>query len=131
MASIVVIDDEAIWHRLLKKLLGDLGYTVHTAATKDEGLRLLKTLKPDCLLLDYHLGETNACEVCRALRMGEFFGKTPIIVFSSDPGVEMLAYDKCGAARFVLKGPTIIADLPGVIKDVLSRREPGKVKGQS
>ena len=118
--SVLVVDDEVIWHRLLARLLRELGYDVYTAATCTEGIKLAELHVPDCIVLDFHLTDGDAVQVCAALRTDKRTAQIPVIVFSSDPAAEITAYAECKAAYFVLKGTTSITDLPSVIGSVLA-----------
>jgi CheY-like chemotaxis protein len=118
--SILVIDDELIWHKLLKRLLEEMDYNVHTAATCAEGVRQAELHKPDCIILDFHLTDGDAVSVCAALKETKDGAKIPVIIFSSDPDAEITAYAECRAAYFVLKGGGSVTDLPVVIKSVLA-----------
>jgi CheY-like chemotaxis protein len=117
--SILVIEDEILWHRLLKRLLRDAGYNVYIAATCAEGVKLAELYRPDCVLSDFHLTDGDAVSVCLAIRSSENIKKTPIIIFSSDPGAESAACTQCQANAFVLKGEETVAELPAVIKKIL------------
>jgi CheY-like chemotaxis protein len=117
--SILIIDDEIIWHRLLIKLLGDAGYKVLAAATCAEGIKLAALHKPDCIILDYYLADGDAVSVCSAIRADKNIKDTPIIIFSSDPDVEKDVYTECQANGFVLKDNCAIAKLPAAIEDIL------------
>ncbi|MDA8326176.1 MAG: response regulator [Nitrospiraceae bacterium] len=121
--SILVIDDDLIWHKLLKRLFEELGYNVHTAATCADGVRQAEQHKPDCIILDFHLTDGDAVSVCAALKKSKDSAKIPVIIFSSDPCAEITAYAECRAAYFVLKGGSSVTDLPMVIKSVLALTE--------
>lgn len=118
--SILIIDDEIIWHKLLRRLFNGAGYDVHTAATCADGIRLAELHKPDCILLDFHLTDGDAVSVCSALRADKKIKHPPVIIFSSDPEAEITAYADCKAAFFVLKGTKSVTDLPMIINSVLS-----------
>lgn len=118
--SILIVDDELIWHRLLVRLLRELGYEAYAAATCEEGLRLAEQHMPDCVVLDFHLADGDAVKVCSKLKVNPKTAQIPIIVFSSDPAVEITAYAECKAACFVLKGPNSMTLLPAAIGKVLS-----------
>jgi DNA-binding NtrC family response regulator len=45
MAVIIVIDDEQRQRGILKTILPDEGYEVHTASSAEDGLELIKKLK--------------------------------------------------------------------------------------
>ena len=126
--SVLIVDDEVIWHRLLGRLLRELGYDVHTAASCSDGVRLAELHSPDCIILDFHLGDGDAVKVCSKLKANPKTAQIPVIVFSSDPAVEITAYTECKAVCFVLKGSTSIADLTAAIHDTLCPdmfRKPG------
>lgn len=120
--TILIIDDEVIWLRLLKRLLSGAGCAVYTAAACAEGVRLAELYRPDCVLLNFHLSDGNAVSVCSALKANKETKTLPVIIYSSDPGVEMAAYAECRAACFILKAPGSVTKLPGVIENVLSPR---------
>jgi len=118
--SILVIDDEAVWHRLLARVLGELDYNVYAASSCAKGVRLAEQHMPDCIVLDFHLKDGDAVSVCTALKAGKTSAKIPVIVFSSDPGAEIPAYAECKAAYFIEKGPRLITNLPVIIRGVLA-----------
>ena len=120
--KILVIDDDLFWHRLLRRLFGDTDYDVHTAASCEDGVRMAEKHKPDCILLDFHLKDGDAVDVCAALKHGAERPKFPVIVVSSDPEVEITAYAECRADYFVLKGSRTMTILPKVVSEVLGDR---------
>ena len=56
---ILVLDDLADWRATLRGLLEDWGYTVHTAGSTEQALRLLENTPVDLALLDIRLDETD------------------------------------------------------------------------
>jgi len=117
--KILVIDDDLFWHRLLKRLFGEMDYDVHTAASCEDGVRMAETHRPDCILLDFHLKDGDAVDVCAALKADGGKPKFPVIVVSSDPEAEIAAYAECKAAYFVLKGSHSMTELPKIVGEVL------------
>ena len=120
--KILVIDDDLSWRRLLKRLFGGMEYDVQSAASCAEGVKMVEQHKPDCILLDFHLGDGNAVSVCSALRKS---GKelAPVIVVSSDPDAEIAAYAECRASYFVLKGSHAMVELTTIVKKILHNDE--------
>lgn len=115
-----MIDDERSWHDLLRRFFIPLGYRVWTAFTAEEGLRLAASGKPDCLVIDPLLAAGGAVGICAALR-NSGRGGIPVIIFSSDPAVELDAYSRCMAEGFVLKGrPGSLAALQKAIEAALA-----------
>ncbi|PIU20146.1 MAG: hypothetical protein COT18_03775 [Elusimicrobia bacterium CG08_land_8_20_14_0_20_59_10] len=117
--SILVIDDEVVWHKLLKRFFGNFGYRVYAAANCAKGIKLAGLHKPDCIILDFHLTDGDAVSVCSVLRKNGDSGKIPVIIFSSDPAAETEAYSRCGAENFVLKGAASLAALRKAVEVIL------------
>ena len=77
---ILVVDDEP---RVLKFIEIDLrtrGFDVITSTSGKEALEMVKTRKPDILLLDIIMPEIDGFEVLRQLRA---FSNVPVIAFSA------------------------------------------------
>ncbi len=119
--KILVIDDELIWHRLLKRLFTE--YDVQTADSCSAGVIAVEKFKPDCILLDFHLNDGDAVAVCTALRKNRHGFDTPVVVVSSDPGAEITAYAECRASYFVLKGSQTMTELPLIVEKLLLSNE--------
>lgn len=65
---LLVIDDEADIRRTMAELLQEQGYQVVTAASGEEGLRLLPEEKPAMLLLDFTMPGMSGLEVARRVK---------------------------------------------------------------
>ena len=64
--SILVIDEDPDCLRFIgDRALDKSTYRVFTASSCAEGIRLAAARRPDCILLDYHLRDGNATDVCR------------------------------------------------------------------
>lgn len=117
--SILVIEDDMTLHKLLSRILGSAGYKVYIVATCADGIKLALLHRPDCILLDFYLPDGDAASVCSVVKSDESTKKIPVIIFSSDPGVENAAYTQCHADKFILKGPGIFEGLPAAIEKIL------------
>lgn len=117
--SILVIDDDLIWHKLIGGFLAGIGYKVYAAATCADGVKQAALHKPDCIVLDFHLTDGDAVSVCSALKSDDTTKKIPVIIFSSDPCAEPSAYAQCQASYFLLKGTATLEALPAVIAKIL------------
>jgi DNA-binding response OmpR family regulator len=67
-ARILVIEDDASIRLGLEDTLRAKGYDVVSASRGDDGLRLAGARKPDLVILDIMLPDTEGFEVCRVLR---------------------------------------------------------------
>ena len=102
--TLLVVDDDPVWVKVLSNYLTLNNYSVFSslrAATVHEKAR---GCRPDCVLLDFHMPDAEADEVCRVLRADKELRHVPIIIVSADPGEEVNAYAKCQADNFILKG---------------------------
>jgi DNA-binding response OmpR family regulator len=66
--TILIIDDDAKLNQLLKDFLKDFGFDVVTATHPAKGLKKLKQVSPDLVILDIMLPEMDGFEVCRSIR---------------------------------------------------------------
>ncbi len=66
--SVLVVDDEALIRKSLSKVLRAKGYSVETASTGAEGLEKLAELRPQVLVLDLRLPDTDGLTVLRRAR---------------------------------------------------------------
>jgi two-component system, OmpR family, KDP operon response regulator KdpE len=78
--SVLIIDDELPIRRLLKRKLTVQNYRVIEAETGKAGLDLLRSEKPDVVILDLGLPDIDGIEVISLMRA---FSKVPIVVLSS------------------------------------------------
>ena len=78
-AHILVVDDEIEIVRALKRSLTAHGYTVFTASSGEEAIKVTSEQRPDLLLLDLLLPGMGGLEVCRLVRAESAM---PIIVLS-------------------------------------------------
>ncbi len=80
---ILLVEDEPDLLELLGYNLRREGYSVRTAATGEEGLRLAMADPPDLVLLDLMLPGMNGLEVCRTLKGREATAHVPVIMLTA------------------------------------------------
>jgi DNA-binding response OmpR family regulator len=68
MPKLLVVDDETFIRMLYKKEFESDGYVVLTAATPDEAMTLMKSDRPDVVILDIELGDDNGLNMLNRLR---------------------------------------------------------------
>jgi two-component system KDP operon response regulator KdpE len=76
---ILVVDDEAQMRRLVRLTLETNGYRVILAETGEEGIRRAATDRPELIILDLGLPDTDGMEVLRRVRE---WSRRPIVVLS-------------------------------------------------
>ena len=65
---VLVIDDDAMLVRFLRRCLTQAGYDVHTALSAQQARRLVGELNPAIVLLDLMLPDGDGAMLCRELR---------------------------------------------------------------
>lgn len=113
MATILIVDDDHVTVRLLQTLLELDGFRVHCASRGREVPAAVADTRPDLLLMDYRLPDTDGLEVVRELRAAQETAALPIVIVSG-MNVEHEAKE-VGATAFLIKPfePHVLADLFG------------------
>jgi two-component system phosphate regulon response regulator PhoB len=124
--QVVVIEDNAQVRELLEVVLQDEHMTVHGAEDGPTGLKMVKELVPDLVLIDYGLpGGVTGLEVCRQLREDPVTAQIPILVLTAEASEETeLSFFEAGADDYIRKSQFKGAVLVGRIKAVLRRVRP-------
>jgi two-component system KDP operon response regulator KdpE len=80
---VLVVDDHPKVLRFIEIDLKLRGFKVITTASGEEALELVKSAKPDIMLLDIVMPGMDGFEVLKKLRA---FTQLPVIAFSASPG---------------------------------------------
>jgi DNA-binding response OmpR family regulator len=78
--TILVVDDDEKLNQLLKRFLKDYGFDVYSAVDPDEGLKKVRTVLPDLVILDVMLPGMTGFDVCKRIRE---FSSVPIIMLTA------------------------------------------------
>jgi two-component system, OmpR family, KDP operon response regulator KdpE len=118
-ARVLVVDDEPQIVRGLRVILGNAGYAVEEATTKQEALDAVSVRPPDAIVLDLLLPDGNGVDVCTEVRR---WSRVPIVVLSAvgDEREKVRALD-AGADDYVTK-PFGREELLARMRAVLRRR---------
>ncbi|MEO6786125.1 MAG: response regulator transcription factor [Chthoniobacteraceae bacterium] len=117
----LVIDDEIQIRRLLRVALEAAGYTVHDAASGQEGLQAVAFRRPDVVLLDLGLPDLDGREVLRRLRE---WSEVPVVILTvRDSEEEKVAVLDAGADDFVTK-PFSTPELLARLRAAMRRAHP-------
>jgi len=118
--KILVIDDEPGIHKSLELLLTP-DFSIYTALSGTEGLRIASAISPDLILLDLVMPQMSGMEVLRKLK--QTGNDTPIIIFTAHGSVNTaVQVIKLGAVDYIEK-PFDAHRLKQTIGECLKRRE--------
>jgi signal transduction histidine kinase len=82
-AKILVVDDNAQNRDLAQATLEDEGYEVLLARGGEEGIRMVETEHPDCVLLDVRMPGTDGFAVCSRIRALPEARDTPVVFLTA------------------------------------------------
>lgn len=81
---ILIIDDEEDFCKLVKKNIDNTGeFEVSIATNGEDGLKLLRNIRPDLVLLDIVMPGMDGADVLSAIRDDQNIKDTPIVFFTS------------------------------------------------
>jgi DNA-binding response OmpR family regulator len=80
---IVLVDDSKLIHKHTAPVLEEAGYDVMSAMDGREGLRLVRSKRPDLLLTDIEMPELDGYELCKTVKQDMELGSTPVVICSA------------------------------------------------
>jgi DNA-binding response OmpR family regulator len=83
MKKILIIEDNQIVANVYRNKLAVEGYQTEVALDGETGLKMMRTFKPDIMILDLMLPKMSGVDVIKEVRGEADFAKLPIIVFSN------------------------------------------------
>jgi len=104
LPSILVIDDEPDNFDVIEALLPKRAYQLHYAASGQQSISSLDTIKPDLILLDVMMPDMDGIEICQQIKAMPQWQTVPIIMVTALAAKEYLARClKSGADDFISK----------------------------
>lgn len=94
-ARILVVEDNPLNLKLVRDVLGAVGYEVVTATSGEEGLRAAAEHPPELVLMDLQLPGIDGTEAMRRLRDGPLADDVPVVAVTAFA----MAEDQANAAR--------------------------------
>jgi DNA-binding response OmpR family regulator len=99
--KILVIDDDIHVRTIIERAFSRVGAEVHTAANGKIGLQQFYSLRPDLVILDIMMPETDGWETCQQIRL---LSNVPIIMLTAlDQDLDVIRGLDLGADEFVSK----------------------------
>ena len=94
-ARILVVEDNPLNLKLVRDVLGAVGYDVVAASSGEEGLRVAAEHPPALVLMDLQLPGMDGTETMRRLREGPLPREVPVVAVTAFA----MAEDQANAAR--------------------------------
>jgi DNA-binding response OmpR family regulator len=80
--KILIVEDDPIILKMMRKRLLACGYEVMVASDGATGLKMARTKQPDLITLDIVLPEINGFTICSLLKGNEEYRSIPIIIIT-------------------------------------------------
>jgi len=103
--TVAIVDDDPIVLRIVHKRLIRIGQVrVLTAETGKIGLALIEKEKPDAIILDHLLPDTDGLTLCKTIKANPDLLELPVLFFSSFGEFGFVhAVEAAGALRVIPK----------------------------
>src|SRR5215467_5161401 len=116
MKKIFLIEDDADLYSLLKYNLEKEGYTMTGLQTGKGALELCRQARPDLILLDIMLPDSDGLDICKRIRKDPELGSTPVIFLTARASeTDRIVGLELGANDYVVK-PFFVRELIARIK---------------
>jgi len=102
--QVLIVDDDVIFREVARISLEKAGFSMSEAVNGVEGLKAVRRLKPEIVLLDVMMPEMDGYETCRAIRELPGGDAIPVVMITALEDVESInrAYE-AGATDFITK----------------------------
>ena len=119
--KILVVDDDDVVRKVVKKYLAGNGFSVVITDNGSEGLLLVREAKPDLILVDAQMPGLDGHSVCRVLKKEAATHHIPVIIMSGAKieDKDVLAGFEGGADDYVMKPfsmPILMARIQAVLR---------------
>lgn len=115
--KILIIEDDQVLGEILEKKLTSEGYIVTLAIDGAEGLKQMREVKPDLVLLDILLPSLNGYEILEAKKDDVSIKEIPVIIISnSGQPVELQRAIELGARDYFIKAQLDPNDILSKVK---------------
>jgi DNA-binding response OmpR family regulator len=116
---VLIVDDEPHIVLSLEFVLQRAGYETASAGDGEEGLTLVRQMRPEVVLLDVMMPKRNGYEVCQTIKSDPELRDTPVIMLTAKgQEVEVLKGLDLGASAYVTK-PFGNAEIIHAVRTVL------------
>jgi CheY-like chemotaxis protein len=121
MPRVLIIDDDYAIVSILTEILIDMGHEVDSAGDPIEGMQKARKVKPDLVILDYHMPGDTGAHLYESLRRNNATKLTPILFMSGEASPELILAEisDTEGTRFLPK-PAALADFRKAIGEMLA-----------
>jgi DNA-binding response OmpR family regulator len=117
MKTILIVEDEPAYLKLLHDQLVQSGYEVIDAPDGEEGLKIALAKKPDLILLDILMPKVDGLKMLAALRASDWGKHVPVFILTNvAESKEISEGMNSRVNRYIVKSEMTLEDLLSSIK---------------
>jgi DNA-binding response OmpR family regulator len=130
--KILIVEDDQIVANIYRNKFSVEGYQVEVALDGQSGMEMLKTFRPDAVVLDLMLPKMTGVDFMKQIRAQSDFEHLPVIVFSNTYLTNMVQEAwKAGATKCLSKASCTPKQVLEVIRTTMNNGENGSATGGS
>jgi two-component system, chemotaxis family, chemotaxis protein CheY len=102
----LIVDDSRAMRMILAKAMKELGFATSAAGNGKEALTVLESggSPPEVMLVDWNMPEMDGVTLVRALRADLRFANVPIVMVTSESGMDQIMEAlEAGANEYIMK----------------------------
>ncbi len=120
MKKILFIEDESALQTTFGDVLGKEGYEVVSALDGEEGLKLVRAIKPDLVLLDLILPKMDGFEVLKKIKEDPEIKDIPVVILTNlEESSDVQKAIELGAKNYLVKANYNLNEVAEKIKKAL------------
>ncbi|TRZ81398.1 response regulator [bacterium] len=120
--KILLVEDDKFLSDMYVTKFSKLGYEIETAYDGEEGIRKIKKIKPDIILLDIRLPLKNGFEVLRETKKDQKTKNIPVILLTNLGQKEDIEEGlKLGAVDYLIKAQFTPQEIVDKVKRITSK----------
>jgi two-component system OmpR family response regulator len=116
---ILVVDDEENIRFLLVSALSHFGFDVHAAASGQDAMTMIESVRPDLVVLDVMMPDVDGFAVLRRMRAAR--DMTPVLFLTARDGTEDLVHGLTLGADDYVKKPFSLEEVVARVRTILRR----------
>jgi len=117
--SVLLVDDDEAVVKTIRPALISRGYSVLSANSGEDGMRIAQSQKPDLIILDVIMPGIKGREVCKILKEGDETKDIPVMFLTAKDSPDDIQAEKEAGAVAHLTKPVNIKELISTVKEVI------------
>lgn len=124
MTKIAIIEDDSAIHQMYRMKFESEGFDVQLAGDGRTGVALVKSFRPDLILLDLQMPEVDGLSALRQIRSEEWGKHVPVIILTNLGAEESpKELQSLGISGYIVKAELTPRQVVARVKTVLQHKD--------